>query len=1238
MRASEVISRCAPEGVVARFADDDAGEGVLEDARGARLRIAARVATTAETRRRCEIARALGVEIANASGDVNAFCDAVRSALERAFAAMSARRGASASAFRSSHPNVAPACAVIVGDGVVCSVEPFYEYTLGACLRSGGNPFANDAAKASLAAFQLCRALAHAHEKNLAHGNLSVDCVCLSTLSGDAVGVPFVQLSGMHNSPHARDGEVGPCREIEVMAASLKQRQTVETSARHLTSAWRVGAISNLEYIAKLNELARRGKDRAYYAVAPWVIDFKEFPFDASTDSLRGARDLSKTKWRLTKGDEQLDFTYRNTTPPHHVSDDCLSELGACIALARRTPRSTLARVVRANFVADEYPKDIARLFEMSPDEAPIDFYLNPNVFTSIHEDMRDLSLPSWSQVGEGSADYFIKIHREALESKAVSDNLHAWIDLTFGYATYGRAAFIAKNVMVRDDEKSKLKSSGRFCIFHAPHPKRSAGEIPRAVPAVNTEDDLCDAVETIIKITEPSLRNVQEKDLRALGRVLGAIYAGAPCPAHSDDTPSSVSGLFNKSPMKSISDGLFDDIDRTQVLFKSLKYWLNRMPVEARDVVKLLMDSPKPIAASAVRDSVLFSTDIRSAAMVLGNLRTAHESRAARIMIADDALKGVSPTVAHLVLGDICPEVESYVGGKPLAAKDEMEVAMCLSSLVVTACGVASRRDIIDMIVPLVLRAVSAPSACLNAEGPTLKRELFDMAVLRALRKATGAATFNRIFIPVLIACLQPKFCSAEEVARVTCGLTFIAKSSPLPVALRRIVDVLRKALKSNRDDTSSGAHVLVADILASLAKSLGPQSEAFIFKASTASAPSVLDHLDEWHQRSSNDRNNAGAWGWLPRDVSDHEEDDETETITMSSVLANAGAVDDDPWRLHVAALTSWRVHSRIARPSAQTLSVSADERLFLTNGVTSRGDNVVRVWRTSGPEGENSSGAMSAYTGHEATVRASMFLDFVNDHEGDVSRACSCDDKGYMHVWNTNSDHIWQFYSRDAGGFESMCVYDGARGSPYVAGGTTNGGVLIADAGAGKIFRQFKCPNDDAASATEVEALHASTDGLVYASNRLGYMCGFDLRTSGAVFDVKAHDGGVNKIVSPSSKSYEILTASDDMTVALWDVRMIDTRGDAKKRFDGRVRTFRGHQHEVRDIAVSTKGDVFSVSGATIGVFALTSSGNEKVARFSPLSVYGEQTPFCAIQLLSSSRLFATLRCDGVLSVCR
>lgn len=47
-----------------------------------------------------------------------------------------------------------------------------------------------------------------------------------------------------------------------------------------------------------------------------------------------------------------------------------------------------------------------------------------------------DVVLPPWAK---GSVREFIRKHREALECDYVSENLHHWIDLIFGYKQRGK-------------------------------------------------------------------------------------------------------------------------------------------------------------------------------------------------------------------------------------------------------------------------------------------------------------------------------------------------------------------------------------------------------------------------------------------------------------------------------------------------------------------------------------------------------------------------------------------------------------------------------------------------------------------------------------------------------------------------------------------------------------------------------------------------------------------------------
>lgn len=57
-----------------------------------------------------------------------------------------------------------------------------------------------------------------------------------------------------------------------------------------------------------------------------------------------------------------------------------------------------------------------------------------------------DVILPPWAK---GSAREFIRKHREALESDFVSDNLHHWIDLIFGYKQRGKVRLTLLTILL---------------------------------------------------------------------------------------------------------------------------------------------------------------------------------------------------------------------------------------------------------------------------------------------------------------------------------------------------------------------------------------------------------------------------------------------------------------------------------------------------------------------------------------------------------------------------------------------------------------------------------------------------------------------------------------------------------------------------------------------------------------------------------------------------------------------
>ena len=342
----------------------------------------------------------------------------------------------------------------------------------------------NAIARVQFIIYQLFKILEGLHKQGIAHGLLSLKTLYITDLIWLKIHPAIESVRDTMSSKKSDDTLIGdflePTGGSYPWPASCKTNFHTTTSpysyirrggVHTITERWRVGDISNLEYLMLLNMAAgRQMGDASFCPVLPWVTDFvRVHQSDTRSGEMYtwNLRDLTRSKFRLKKGDIQLDATYKSALQqgmqslgviPHHIPEN-LTDITFYNYLARVTPIEILQSVVRANFTSRHYPISMQHLYELTPDECIPEFYLDSTVFQSMHRnkkevtprlstpavntDMPDLALPRDC----ASPSDFIARHRALLESEHVSLHLHHWIDLNFGFKLTGTAAVESKNV-----------------------------------------------------------------------------------------------------------------------------------------------------------------------------------------------------------------------------------------------------------------------------------------------------------------------------------------------------------------------------------------------------------------------------------------------------------------------------------------------------------------------------------------------------------------------------------------------------------------------------------------------------------------------------------------------------------------------------------------------------------------------------------------------------------------------
>ncbi|XP_015795152.2 lysosomal-trafficking regulator isoform X2 [Tetranychus urticae] len=317
-------------------------------------------------------------------------------------------------------------------------------------------------------------------------------------------------------------------------------------SLSSITQLWREGLMTNFEYLTYLNKISGRSfNDLMQYPVFPFILA----DYDSTVLNLKSPasfRNLSRPMAVQHKSNEEYYINQYNylkeeyekssyfedslfpTTGPYHFGSHYSNSGTVLHFLVRLPPFTQMFLTYQDNSfdIPDRTFHSMETAWRLASGESKTDFKeLIPEFFTLPEfllnqekfnfgirqngEVVDDVKLPTWCR---GDARLFILIHRQALESDYITQNLHDWIDLVFGYKQTGRAAVEAINCFhpatYYGVDVSKIEDPVKSKALHTMI--RTFGQMPKQLfntphPSINTERRLRDS-------KSPSIVSVMEE------------------------------------------------------------------------------------------------------------------------------------------------------------------------------------------------------------------------------------------------------------------------------------------------------------------------------------------------------------------------------------------------------------------------------------------------------------------------------------------------------------------------------------------------------------------------------------------------------------------------------------------------------------------------------------------------------------------------------------------------------